>query len=166
MRRMGGHRHVTTRQLVLALGARFHPFQPLRQRKIDCLMVTDLEMQEGMILDAAPMATIKRIRAYEVDCPRNIAPIAFRHHQQHIIGHALADKRIELPREIRPAPFAAAGIHVEGEELVPDVFGEVASGQPVDLDTVFQRRTAFLSAPFACAKKGHRENHRGRDSHH
>ena len=66
-------------------------------------------------------------------------------------GHALADQRIEFAGEVGPAPFAAAGIHVEGEELVPDAFGQILAGQPVDADAVFKRRPALLLQCLALA---------------
>ncbi len=136
---MGGYRHVAARQLVFALRTGFHSFQTLGQREIDRLMVADLEMQKRMILDAAPVPAVKRVRADKVDRTGNIAPLAFRHDQQHVIGHSLADQRIKFPGQIGPAPFTAAGIHVEGEKLVPDVLRQVGTRQPVDLDAVFQR---------------------------
>jgi hypothetical protein len=36
--------------------------------------------------------------------------------------------------KIGPSPFARAGVHVEGEEIVPDRFGQVAAGEVMDGD--------------------------------
>src|SRR5690606_22813403 len=102
----------------------------------DGLMVADLEMQERMILDATPVPAEKRIAADEIDRPRDIAAAALGRDQQDILGHALADQAVEFPVQIGTAPFAAAGIQVEGKELVPDGFGEIRACQPVDLYAV------------------------------
>ena len=48
-----------------------------------------------------------------------------RHHQQDAVGHALADQVKEGPGEVGAAPFARAGVHIEGEEGVPDILGQV-----------------------------------------
>ncbi len=96
----------------------------------------------------SPSAAVKRIRTDEVDRTGNIATVALRHHEENVIRHALADQRVELPREIRPAPFAASCIHVEAEELVPYLFRKVAAREPVDGETVFQRVAPFLAQFF------------------
>src|SRR5207245_10192731 len=41
-------------------------------------------------------------------------------------------------------PFPAAGIHVEGEEMVPVALGDVRARQPVDADAVDQRLATLL----------------------
>src|SRR3954470_4406681 len=46
VRRMGGLRQVAARQLVLALGAGLDHPEAARDRKVDGLVVADLEMQE------------------------------------------------------------------------------------------------------------------------
>jgi hypothetical protein len=60
--RMRRHRHVAARQLVFALRASFHHLQPAFDREIDRLMVADLEMQEWVVLDAAPVAAKQACR--------------------------------------------------------------------------------------------------------
>ncbi len=59
--RMGGYRPVAARKLMLALRTGFDNAELAIDRKVDGLMVADLEMQEGVILDAAPIAAIKGI---------------------------------------------------------------------------------------------------------
>ena len=152
MRRLRRHRQVAARQLVLALRAGLDHLQPLGDREVDRLVVADLEMQEGVVLDAAPVAAVKRVRADEVDRAGDVAAVALGHDQQHVVGHALADQREEFAVEVGPAPFAAAGVHVEGEELVPGAFGQVAAGQPVDRDAVGQRLAALLLQRLALAR--------------
>src|SRR5688500_280131 len=74
---MGGmrrHRQVTAGELVFALRSGLDPFQPFRKGEVDRLVIADLEMQEGMILDAAPVTAVERIAADEVDRAGDIAP--------------------------------------------------------------------------------------------
>ena len=68
----------------------------------------------------------------------------------------LADQRVELAREVGPAPFARAGLHVEIEKRVPDLFGEIAAGQPVHGDAVRQRVVALAAdgLALACGERG------------
>src|SRR5690606_11470828 len=101
---------------------------------------------------AAPVAAVERIGADEVDGAGDVASAALCHHQQDIVGHALADQRIEGAGQVGAAPFAAAGIHVESEELVPDVFGEVAAGEPVYGDAALERGPALLLQRLALAR--------------
>ena len=60
-------------QFMLALGAGLDPFQPARNRKINRLMVADLEMQEGVVFNRPPIAPVKGIRADEIDGSGNRA---------------------------------------------------------------------------------------------
>ena len=91
------------------------------------------------MLDRAPVAAEQRVGADEIDGAGDPAAVALGHHQQHVLGHGLADQRKERAGEIRPAPFARAGLHVEFEERVPRILGDVAAGQRVDGDAVRQR---------------------------
>ena len=86
------------------------------------------------MLDGAPVAAEQRVGADKVDGTRDPAAVALRHHQQHVLAHGLADLCEEAARQIGAAPFARAGLHVEGEEGIPRVFVDVAAGQPVDGD--------------------------------
>ena len=71
--------------------------------------------------------------------PAMIAAGALGHHQHDLVGHALADQRVELAGQVGPAPFARAGLHVELEEGVPGLFGQVLAGEPVHGDAGGQR---------------------------
>ena len=66
---MHRHRQIAARQLVFALRAGLDPGQALRDRPVDGLIIAQLEMQEGMILDAAPVAAVKRLAPDEVQRP-------------------------------------------------------------------------------------------------
>ena len=72
-------------------------------------------------------------------------PLPLDHQQQHVVRHAFADQRIERAGEVGAAPFARTGLHVEVEEGVPGVFGDVPAGQRVDRDALDGQRLA----PFA-----------------
>src|SRR6201981_2939093 len=63
VRRMGGHRHIAARELVLALRARFYALEPARYRELDRLVIAQLEVQERVVLDRAPMAAGDSARA-------------------------------------------------------------------------------------------------------
>ena len=67
MGRIGGVRQVAARELVLALGAGLDALEPVRDRIVDRLIVAELEMQERMMLDRAPVAAVERVRADEID---------------------------------------------------------------------------------------------------
>ena len=91
-------------------------------------------------------------RADEIDGAGDPAAVALGHHQQDTVAHLLADQRIERAREIGPAPFARSGLHVELEERVPDAFGEVGAGQPVDVMPVASASRAFAPDGLALAR--------------
>jgi hypothetical protein len=75
-------------------------------REFDCLVIAKLEMQERMVLDCAPMTTVKRVGTDEVDGTGDPASVALGHYQEDAIAHPLAHQGIERPGEIGPAPFA------------------------------------------------------------
>src|ERR1700722_17552096 len=67
MRRISGLRQVTARDLVFSLRARLDRLQAALNGEIDRLVIADLEMQERMMLDRAPVAAEQRIGADEID---------------------------------------------------------------------------------------------------
>src|SRR5579883_2523095 len=93
MRGIGGARLVAAGELVLALRAGLDDLEAMLDGVVDCLVVADLEMQERMMLDRAPVPAEQRVRADEIDRTRDPAVIAAGHHQQHVASHALADQR-------------------------------------------------------------------------
>ena len=80
---------------MLALSAGLDARQLVDDRIIDRLIVTQLEMQERMMLDGAPVAAEQRVRADEIDGAGDPATGALGHHQHDAVAHFLADKRIE-----------------------------------------------------------------------
>src|SRR5690242_14793205 len=63
---VGRLRQVAARQLVLALRAGFGPREFVGDGELDGLIVAKLEMQEGAVLDGAPVAAIEAIAADEM----------------------------------------------------------------------------------------------------
>src|SRR5262249_10912162 len=123
MRRVGGVRHVASRQLVLAPGASFDPLEVIRNRVFDRLVVAELEMEERMVLDRSPISAVKRLATDEIDSPGNPTPCAARRHKQDAIADLVANDGKKIAREIGPPPFARTGFHIESKEGIPDRFG-------------------------------------------
>ena len=67
---------VAAGELVLALRARLDPLEAAGDGKVDRLVVADLEMQEGVVLDAAPVAAVEPPVADEVDGAGDVAAAA------------------------------------------------------------------------------------------
>ncbi len=110
---------IAARELVLALGAGLDALRAMADGVFDRLIIADLEMQKGPLLDRAPVAAVDGVVAEKIDRAGDIAPAAPRHDQQNALGHGRADAVEKVARQIGTAPFARAGVHVEGEERVP-----------------------------------------------
>ena len=67
VRGVGGLRHIAAGDLVLALGAGLDAGELMGDRVVDGLIVAQLEMQKGMMLDGAPVAAEQRVRADEIN---------------------------------------------------------------------------------------------------
>ena len=133
---------------MLALRTGLDGSETLLDREIDGLVIADLEMQEGMVLDAAPVATVKPVRAHEVDRAGNAASIALGHDQQDVIGHAFADQREEVAVEVGLAPFTAARVEIEGVENRPTRLqsGRCPSAIPTEMPFSRASRRSRFSA--------------------
>src|SRR5262245_10534695 len=66
MRRIGVGRQVAAGEFVLALRPGLDACQPVADGELDGLIVADLEVQAGVVLDRAPVAPIKAIAADQV----------------------------------------------------------------------------------------------------
>ncbi|KIU01563.1 hypothetical protein QU38_00985, partial [Staphylococcus aureus] len=77
-------------------------------------------------------------------------PVAFGEDQQHLVRHLAAEQREEVAGEIGAAPFAAAGVLVEGPEGVPMRLGDLGAGQVPDGQARHCRR-ALLADRLALA---------------
>src|SRR5262245_37430050 len=143
MRAIGLDRQIAARELVRALRARFDPRELPRDGKFDRLVIADLEMKEGVVLDAAPVTAVERVLADEIERARDIAVPALGENERHALRHACRKQAEALPRQIGRAPFARAGVHVEGEEGVEMRLGDVAAHQPFDGDAALERLAAL-----------------------
>src|SRR5690606_12479250 len=112
----------------------------------------ELEMQEGMVFDRAPVAAEQGVGSDEIDGAGDPAAGPLGHDEENAVAHALSDERVELPVEIGAAPFARACLHVEGEEGVPDRLGQVGSGQPVHAYALWQRVAPLAPDRLALAR--------------
>ena len=157
VQRAGDDRPVTAGQLVLALRAGLDAGEAVGNRIIDGLMVADLEMQEGVILDAAPVAAVERVGAAEINGAGDMAPGSLRHHQHDAFAHRRADRREEGTVEIGPTPFARTSILVEREEIVPDCLGKAVAGEDFDGDVVGERLAPLTLQRLALARGQCRE---------
>ena len=84
-----------------------------------------------MVLDGAPVAAVDACRApMKLMAPAIQRPARLAITSRMRSRICLADDGEEFAREIGPAPFARAGVHVEGEERVPDRLGQVGAGEP------------------------------------
>ena len=106
MRRPCGNREIAPRQLVLALRAGLDNRQSIFNSKINSLMIAKLEMQEGVILDTAPVSTKKPVGADEIDRSRNVPAVSLGHDKQNVIGHPFADQGKELRGSGRATPIS------------------------------------------------------------
>ena len=89
---VGRHRQVAAGELVRALRARLDTREPSRNGEVDGLVVADLEMQAGVLLERAPIAAIERVGADEVQRACDGAAVALGEYEQDLIAHALADQ--------------------------------------------------------------------------
>src|SRR6266403_1020111 len=143
MRGIGGLREISARDLVLALRARFDCFQTAPDRKVDSLVIADLEMQKRVMFDRAPVAAKQRFGADEIDGAGNPATVAPGHDERNVLSHGFADQRKEAAGEVGPAPFPRTGMHVESEEGIPGVFSDVVAGERVNRNAVSERIAPF-----------------------
>src|SRR5262249_34901718 len=80
VRGIGRGRQVAARDLVLALGAGLDAAKFVLDGVLDRLVVAQLEMQERMVLDRAPVAAEQRVGADEIDGAGDEAAVALGHH--------------------------------------------------------------------------------------
>src|SRR6266446_9271956 len=153
VRRVGGVRQIAARELMLALGAGLDAVEPVDDPIFDRLVITDLEMQERMMLDRAPMAAKQYAVADEVDRAGDEALAALCHDQEGLVRHGLPDQRKEFARQVGASPLARAGLDVEREEGVPRGFGEVSAGKPHHLDARAKRVAALAPDGLALARR-------------
>ena len=108
---------------MFALRASLDFFQAMANGKFNGLMIADFKMQKRVMLDRAPMATIKCIAADKVNRSGNRLVVSIGKNQQNFVGHGRAEGGIKIAIEIRPAPFARTCIHVKFKKRIPNIFG-------------------------------------------
>ena len=125
---MGGDGQIAALDFVKALCPRLDPRQAMLDGKINCLIITSLEMQIGNIDIGTPIAAIKRIITNEIKCAADNVALIFGHHQKHAVCHGFAKLGKYLMRQIGTAPFPVDGGHIKPEKTVDMVLGDRRTG--------------------------------------
>src|SRR6476646_5843337 len=152
MRAIGLTRQIAAGELVRSLGPCLDTGKPVLNGEVDRLVIADLEMQERVVLDAAPITAIERVGADEVERAGDVAPRALSEHEQHLVGHAVTQQAETFAREIGRAPFARAGVHIKGEERIEMGFGQLTPGHPFYRDAGGQRLAPLLTHGLTLAR--------------
>src|SRR4029450_9264712 len=105
--REGWDRKIAALNLVVALGAGLDALQAVGDGVVDRLVVAGLEMQEGVALQAAPVAAIERVVALKVERAADRAAVGLGHHQHDLVGHGRAEDVEGGAWRVRRAPLAA-----------------------------------------------------------
>src|SRR3984893_3737632 len=124
-----------------------------RNREFDRLIIAELEMKEGVLLDGPPIAPVERVQPEKINGARDIAAVALGHDKENMIAHRSAHMRKKCAAEIGPPPFALAGIHVEEKECVPMGFGDAGASQKLYRDATGERRLAFAADHLSLARR-------------
>ena len=85
---------------MIPLGAGFHASEAMGDRVVDRLIVAGLEMQEGVALQATPVATVERVVALEVERTAHGLAVRFCHDQNDLLSHGATQNVEEGAREI------------------------------------------------------------------
>src|SRR6476646_9961062 len=105
MRAIGLTRQIAAGELVRSLGPCLDTGKLVLNGEVDRLVIADLEMQERVVLDAAPINEIELARAMAHRAPSE--------YEQHLVCHAATQQAETFAREIGPVPFARAGVHIK-----------------------------------------------------
>jgi hypothetical protein len=123
----------------------------MRDGVVDGLVVAGLEVQEGVALQAAPIAAVESVVALEVERAADRAAIGLGHHQHDLVGHGRSQDVEEGAGQVGRAPLAAAGVHVEGKEGVPVLGLDLLAAQCPHAQALAPHRFAFLADRLALA---------------
>src|SRR5690606_8947069 len=98
------------------------------------------------------IAAVKRLAADQVQRPGDGAAVALGQDQQAVVAHGAVQDVEEGARQVGPAPFAPAGVLVEGPEGVPMPGPDLVAGQAADAAAEGLRPLAFLADRLALAR--------------
>src|SRR5690606_22566175 len=101
-------------------------------RPVNGTVIAQLEMQKGVILDTAPITAVKRIRPDQIQRTGNRDAVTLGQNQQAIVAHGVMQDVEKRPGQIRPPPFAPAGVLIKGPERVPVAGPDLIPGQAAD----------------------------------
>src|SRR5580704_8997918 len=153
VRRKGRDRAIASGKLMFSLSASLDAGECARNREFDRLIIADLEMQEGVLLDGPPIAPVERVPPEKINGARDIAAVALGHDEENMIAHRSAHMRKKSAVEIGRPPFARACIHIETKKYVPMGFGDAGTGQKLDRDATGERRLAFAADHLSLSRR-------------
>src|SRR5262249_49432559 len=114
--------------LVLAAGAALEDGDAATDALVDRVVEAHVEVQERMLLEAAPVAAIETRRSRHVERAGDQAPFAARLDELEVLGHGLEDLLIELG--VEPAATPQELVHRRAVQLV----GIARDAPPVGLE--------------------------------
>ena len=135
-----------------ALRACFDTSEPARDGGVDGLVVAQLEMQAGVVLDTAPVAAKKHLTPDEVERPGNRSSATQCQHQQNVVAHLFLHKVEEFAGQVGAAPFARAGVLIELPERIPMLGPQIVARQRHDVPAKGLRLRTFLADRLALAR--------------
>src|SRR3990170_2200040 len=150
--RVGSLGQVAARELMRALSAGLDAAKAMGNGVLDRLIIAELEVQARVMLDRAPVAPVQAIAADQVQGAGDGAAGALGEDQETTVRHGCAEQREKAPVEVGLSPFAAASVHVEGEDVVPVGLGDGAAGHMLDGDPRCEGLGALLSDRLALAR--------------
>src|SRR5690242_12735386 len=96
------YRLIAARDLVLALRPGLDRLQAMIDRPFDRAIVTELEVQEGQVINTAPISAVKGVGADDVERAGDRSPVAACKEQQKSVAHRRRDSVEEVARQIGP----------------------------------------------------------------
>src|SRR5262249_19885791 len=108
-------------------------------REVDGAVVAELEMEEGEVADAAPIAAIERVVAAQIEGAGDETALPLGHDQHDLVGHALSQEVEKFAVQVGRSPFAVRGRDEEAEEGVPMPRPDGIAGQRRDGEAAGER---------------------------
>ena len=101
------------------MGAGLDAPQAALDGELDRPVVAQLEVQEAVVLGAAPVAAEQRVLPQHVEGAGDGAAVARRQHQDHAFGKAFAEALEERAGQVGVSPLAVARGDIALEERIP-----------------------------------------------